>query len=154
MQARPGNWYFGWNIVAAATFITLLTVGMRLGIGPFFIPMAEDLGFSRTLLATIIAVGMLFYGIGMPIAGTLSNCFGPRYWSAITARFWRATPRKKKGSRGAHRQSRKRPSGRSKAKSSTITQPKSAISLFRRSLILKHKVLDNQTTFDPSKTDF
>ena len=78
MQARPGKWYFGWNIVAAATFITLLTVGMRLGIGPFFIPMAEDLGFSRTLLATIIAVGMVFYGIGMPVAGMLIARFGTR----------------------------------------------------------------------------
>lgn len=79
VQARPGRWYFGWNIVAAATFVTLLTVGMRLGIGPFFIPMADDLGFSRTLLATIIAVGMLFYGIGMPLAGMLVARFGTRF---------------------------------------------------------------------------
>ena len=79
VQARPGRWYFGWNIVAAATFVTLLTVGMRLGIGPFFIPMADDLGFSRTLLATIIAVGMLFYGIGMPVAGMLVARFGTRF---------------------------------------------------------------------------
>lgn len=28
-------WYFGWNIVAAAAVLTLLTVGMRLGAGPF-----------------------------------------------------------------------------------------------------------------------
>src|SRR5574337_611170 len=44
------RWYFGWNIVAAATVLTLLTVGMRLGIGPLFLPMAKDLGFSRSLL--------------------------------------------------------------------------------------------------------
>lgn len=79
MQARPGKWYFGWNIVAAATFVTLITVGMRMGIGPFFIPMAEDLGFSRTLLASIVAVGMLFYGIGMPVAGMLVARFGTRF---------------------------------------------------------------------------
>jgi MFS family permease len=78
VQARSSGWYFGWNIVAVATFITFLTVGMRLGIGPFFIPMAEDLGFSRTLLATIVAVGMLFYGIGMPVAGMLVARFGTR----------------------------------------------------------------------------
>lgn len=79
VQARPGKWYFGWNIVAAATFVTLITVGMRMGIGPFFIPMAEDLGFSRTLLASIVAVGMLFYGIGMPVAGMLVARFGTRF---------------------------------------------------------------------------
>lgn len=78
-QEQARRWYFGWNIVAAATMVTLLTVGMRMGIGPFFIPMAEDLGFSRTLLASIVAVGMLFYGIGMPVAGMLVARYGTRF---------------------------------------------------------------------------
>jgi len=71
-------WYFGWNIVAAATLLTTLTVGMRLGIGPFFLPMVEDLGFSRSLLASIIAIGMLCYGLAMPLAGYLVGRFGTR----------------------------------------------------------------------------
>ncbi len=65
--------------MAAATFVTLLTVGMRMGIGPFFLPMTEDLGFSRSLLSSIVAVGMLFYGIGMPVAGYLVNRRGTRF---------------------------------------------------------------------------
>lgn len=65
--------------MAAATVLTLLTVGMRMGIGPFFLPMTEDLGFSRSLLSTIVAVGMLFYGIGMPVAGYLVNRRGTRF---------------------------------------------------------------------------
>lgn len=77
-QARTGGWYFGWTIVAAATVLTLLTVGMRMGIGPFFLPMAEDLGFSRSLLASIIAIGMLCYGLGMPMAGYLVGKYGTR----------------------------------------------------------------------------
>jgi MFS family permease len=72
------RWYYGWNIVAAATLLTLLTVGMRLGIGPFFLPMAEDLGFSRSLLATIIGIGMLCYGLAMPLAGYLVGRIGTR----------------------------------------------------------------------------
>ena len=75
---RAGKWYFGWNIVAAATVVTLLTVGMRMGIGPFFLPMAEDLGFSRSLLAGIVAAGMLCYGLGMPLAGHLVARWGTR----------------------------------------------------------------------------
>jgi len=71
--------YFGWNIVAAATLLTTLTVGMRLGIGPFFLPMAEDLGFSRSVLASIIAIGMLCYGLAMPVAGYLVGRFGTRF---------------------------------------------------------------------------
>ena len=73
-----GRWYFGWNIVAASSVLTLLTVGLRMGIGPFFLPIAEDLGFSRSLLATIVAVGMLFYGIGMPFVGQMVNKWGTR----------------------------------------------------------------------------
>ncbi len=73
------QWYYGWNIVAAATFLTLLTVGMRMGIGPFFIPITEDLGFSRSMLAGIVAIGMLFYGLGMPLAGYLVGRYGTRF---------------------------------------------------------------------------
>lgn len=74
-----GRWYFGWNIVAAAAVLTLVTVGMRMGIGPFFLPMAEDLGFSRSMLAGIVAIGMLFYGVGMPVAGYLVGKRGTRF---------------------------------------------------------------------------
>lgn len=73
------NWYFGWNIVAAASLVSLLAVGLRMGVGPLFLPIARDLGFSRSLLATIIAVGMLCYGIGMPIAGHLVTTRGTRW---------------------------------------------------------------------------
>lgn len=75
MTAR---WYHGWNIVAAAASLTLLSTGMRLSFGPFFLPMAQDLGFSRSLLATIVAVGMLVYGLAMPVAGALIARFGTR----------------------------------------------------------------------------
>jgi MFS family permease len=73
------KWYFGWNIVGAAAVLTLLAVGMRLGIGPFFLPIASDLGFSRSLLAGIIAIGMLCYGLGMPLAGHLIARRGTRF---------------------------------------------------------------------------
>ncbi|MBI5276523.1 MAG: MFS transporter [Burkholderiales bacterium] len=77
MPAR--TWYFGWNIVGAAAFLTLLSVGMRLGIGPFFLPIASDLGFSRSLLAAIVAVGMICYGFAMPLAGWLVARRGTRF---------------------------------------------------------------------------
>jgi MFS family permease len=78
-QRSAGSWYFGWNIVAAASLLTLLTVGMRMGIGPFFLPMAADLGFSRSLLASIVAIGMLCYGLGMPLAAHLVGRYGTRF---------------------------------------------------------------------------
>ena len=75
MTAR---WYFGWNIVAAAAMLTLLSSGMRLSFGPFFLPMSQDLGFSRSLLSSIVALGMLAYGLAMPLAGLLIARFGTR----------------------------------------------------------------------------
>ena len=78
-QRRIGGWYFGWNIVAAATIATLLTVGMRMCIGPFFLPIARDMGLSRSLLSAIVAIGMLCYGIGMPLAGHLAGTRGTRF---------------------------------------------------------------------------
>ncbi len=50
-----------------------------MGIGPFFLPMAHDLGFSRSLLAGIISIGMLFYGLGMPLAGWLVAKHGTKF---------------------------------------------------------------------------
>ncbi len=51
---------------------------MRMGIGPFFLPMAHDLGISRSVLAGIVAAGMLCYGLGMPLAGWLVGRSGTR----------------------------------------------------------------------------
>ena len=81
--ARPPSalprWYFGWNIVAVAAVTTLLTVGLRLGVGPLFMPMTRDLGFSRSLLSGIVAIGMLCYGAAMPLAGWLVARRGTRF---------------------------------------------------------------------------
>ena len=79
MNGRPAaRWYYGWNIVAAASLLTMMTVGMRLGIGPFFMPMLEDLGCGRSVLSGIVAAGMLAYGLAMPVAGWLVGRFGTR----------------------------------------------------------------------------
>jgi MFS family permease len=51
---------------------------MRLSFGPFFLPIAHDLGFSRSLLAGIVAIGMLAYGLAMPLAGMLIARLGTR----------------------------------------------------------------------------
>jgi MFS family permease len=88
------RWYFGWNIVAAAAILTLMSSGVRLSFGPFFLPVAHDLGFSRSLLSTIVAVGMLTYGLAMPLAGHLIARFGTRpvlllgNVSMLAAVFW------------------------------------------------------------------
>lgn len=78
-QVSAGKWYFGWNIVIVTSMITMLTVGTRLGAGPFFMPMLDSLGISRTHLSAIFAVSMIVYGIGMPIAGYLVGQLSTRF---------------------------------------------------------------------------
>ncbi|MDH1300392.1 MFS transporter [Achromobacter sp. GD03932] len=78
-KQESGGWYFGWNIVGAATVLTLLTVGLRMGVGPFFLPIADTLGFTRSTLSSIVALGMLCYGLAMPLAGYLVGTRGTRF---------------------------------------------------------------------------
>ena len=81
----PQSWYYGWTIVFAAALLTMITVGMRMSIGPFVIPMSEGLGMSRSHLSAVIAFGMMVYGIGMPIAGYCVNRLGTRITLIIGA---------------------------------------------------------------------
>jgi len=77
-QYKQGGLYFGWIIVWAATALTLLTVGLRLSVGPFFLPITEDLHISRSELSGVIATGMMVYGLAMPLAGQLVSAWGTR----------------------------------------------------------------------------
>ncbi|MGG1678490.1 MFS transporter [Neobacillus sp. NRS-1170] len=78
VQKRQGI-YFGWYIVIVSMIITMLTVGLRLGIGPFVLPMMEDLNVTRTFISMIISVGMIMYGVGMPIAGYLCGKYSTKF---------------------------------------------------------------------------
>ncbi|KKB38153.1 MFS transporter [Bacillus thermotolerans] len=78
VQKRQGI-YFGWYIVIVSMIITLLTVGLRLGIGPFVLPMTEDFHVTRTFISTIISVSMIMYGVGMPIAGYLCGKYSTKF---------------------------------------------------------------------------
>ncbi|MFJ5771776.1 MFS transporter [Psychrobacillus sp. NPDC093180] len=71
--------YFGWYIIIVSMIITMLTVGLRLGIGPFVLPMMEDLSLTRTFISMIISVSMIMYGVGMPLAGYLCGKFNTKF---------------------------------------------------------------------------
>ncbi|MWP46164.1 MFS transporter [Gilliamella sp. Pas-s27] len=57
----------------------MLSSGLRMSMGVFFLPIVNDLNFSRSVLSGIIAIGMLFSGIAMPIAGYLVGKYGTRF---------------------------------------------------------------------------
>lgn len=49
-----------------------------MGIGPFMNPIMDDLRLSRTEFSLIVSVGMIAYGVGMPVAGILLKAFNTR----------------------------------------------------------------------------
>src|SRR5699024_2245619 len=51
--------------------------GLRMSFGPFFNPILADFQLTRTELSIIVAIGMIVYGIAMPLAGYLES-----RWSA------------------------------------------------------------------------
>ena len=77
-KKEPGI-YFGWYIVMVSMLITILTVGLRMGIGPFVMPIMEDLNISRTALSAVLFVSMLMYGVGMPLAGYLCERYSTKF---------------------------------------------------------------------------
>ena len=50
-----------------------------MGIGPIIEPVMDDLDLSRTKVSIIVAIGMIVYGIGMPIAGLLLQTLSTRF---------------------------------------------------------------------------
>jgi len=70
--------YYGWFIVAASFFISLVTVGARNGFGVFVIPMSDDFGWNRGSISLAASVGFLLNGLSQPFVGRLYDKVGGR----------------------------------------------------------------------------
>ena len=65
-----------WWIVLAAGAILAINMGIRQSFGLFLKPVTLDLGVSREAFAFSIALVNLFWGLGSPFTGALSDKFG------------------------------------------------------------------------------
>ena len=65
-----------WWIVLAAGTILAINMGIRQSFGLFLKPVTLDLGVSREAFAFSIALVNLFWGLGSPFTGALSDKFG------------------------------------------------------------------------------
>ena len=74
-MSRPGR---AWPIILTGLVVWTLSVGMYRTFGVFFKPMAEELGWSRTLTSGGFAVMGLVMGLMGPLAGALADRRGPR----------------------------------------------------------------------------
>lgn len=74
-QSRPS---YGWAVLFSSLVIWSLVVGMWYTFGVFFKPVASDFGWNRASTSLAVSIGMLTNGVLSPVAGILSDKYGPR----------------------------------------------------------------------------
>lgn len=78
--------FFGWWVVAAAAAINAVAGGtIWYGFTVFFLPVTRDLNISRAYTSLVFSSSRLEGGIAGPIAGWLTDRFGPKVVSFIGA---------------------------------------------------------------------
>ncbi len=70
--------YYGWLIVAAGFFISMIGVGAYSGFGVFVIPMSEEFGWNRATVSLAASIGALAGGFSQPFVGRLFDRIGGR----------------------------------------------------------------------------
>ena len=64
-------------IIIAGCLVSMLGFGIRSSFGLFLEPMTVTRGWDRETFALALAIQNIFWGFGVPIAGALSDRFGP-----------------------------------------------------------------------------
>ena len=75
---RRSRIHYGWRLLAAAMFISVVPAGVRDSFTLFALPVSEDLGWSRTALGGAWILGLVMNGVTQPIIGHLFDRFGAR----------------------------------------------------------------------------
>lgn len=66
-----------WPLVAAATLILMVTMGIRQSLGLFVQPLALDVGLSIAQISFALAVAQLVWGLAQPAFGAAADHYGP-----------------------------------------------------------------------------
>ena len=64
-------------VIVAGCVIAAVGFGVRSSLGLFLEPMTEARGWSRETFGLALALQNLFWGLGLPLAGALSDKLGP-----------------------------------------------------------------------------
>src|SRR5215467_10086738 len=75
--------FYGWWVVAAFSFMTFLSTGIRHAVGPFLKPIVADLGLDRASFSLVIALSLFLYGVFMPLAGMALDRWSVRVVTSV-----------------------------------------------------------------------
>ena len=76
MHTHPSIRINPWPVIAAAAFILLITIGMRMSLGLFLRPVVNTTDLSVTQFSLVIAVFQLMWGVAQPATGALADHYG------------------------------------------------------------------------------
>jgi MFS family permease len=71
--------FWGWYIVAAAFFVLAINYGGRYSFGVFVKPLAQEYGWSRSVISLGASLNMLIYSAGAVIIGRMVDRIAPRW---------------------------------------------------------------------------
>src|SRR5881409_1124119 len=75
--------FYGWWVVAAFSFMTFISTGIRHAVGPFLKPIVADLGLDRASFSLVIAASLFLYGVFGPLVGLALDRFGVRMTASV-----------------------------------------------------------------------
>jgi len=74
----PVSFHYGWLIIGVTFFASLNGAGIRAVPAVLINPLEADFGWSRTEIASAVAINLFLYGAVSPFVGWLLDKFGPR----------------------------------------------------------------------------
>ncbi len=78
MKSSSSRFHYAW-VIAAVTFLVLLVAaGVRTAPQVLIKPLEQEYGWSRSEISFAVAVSILWFGLGGPLAGALIERFGVR----------------------------------------------------------------------------
>ncbi len=79
IQPRGTRLFYGWWIVAGGAAVMAMSAGLNFyGFSAFFVPLNEEFGWNRAVLAGVFAMSRLEGGFLGPVEGYFVDRFGPR----------------------------------------------------------------------------
>ncbi len=74
----PVAFHYGWIVLAVAFLTSLTGAGIRSAAQVFIVSLESEFGWSRSEIASAVAVSLFLFGVAGPISGWLLDRFGPR----------------------------------------------------------------------------